>query len=287
MVGTAWHQRTFPYPLLASWTGDYADCTFGIDEPRATIHGGVGIEIDLSFKLTSAYLGDLIAEDKAHYAVAVSCPKTFAQTTYRMNGDKLLTLNAMDFSEEIYLTPYVVSSVDQQGFISSEHVQEWREYRPGGFTVPEAGILAVGNIVKVTIEQTGIHSVIDLVADSNVEKGQFHVELRDERIKIHVEPGDKESIEAIRQRRAIRDTSYAALFTSLYLSAVSEALREMSQHQHTRWAFAMRIALERCGVSDQSNLESISGQELRYAQMILENPMSGFLEAAVNVEDEV
>ena len=286
MVGNAWHQRTFPYPLLASWTGDYEGCDFGIDDSQVTLRSGAEIEVMLQFRLTSDYLADLIESDDAGYAVAVSCPKTFTQTTYRLEGDApSLLLRAADYSEEIYITPYIVSLTALDGFSSKEHMREWLLYRPDGFTVPEAGILAVGNIVRVTVEEVGVHSVIDLVADSNVVKGLFHVELGYERIKIHVEPGDKESIEALRRRKA-RDTGYEGLFASLYLSAVAEALREMPQYEHTRWAFAMRIALERHGVSGPNIAESIEGQELRYAQMILENPMSGFLEAAINREDE-
>ena len=286
MVGNAWHQRTFPYPLLASWTGDYEDCDFGIDDSRVTLRSGAEIDIKLQFRLTSDYLADLIDNDEAGYAVAVSCPKTFAQTTCQLEGNTpSLLLRAPDYSEEIYLTPYIVSLTALQGFSSDEHMQEWRLYRPDGFTVPEAGILAVGNIVRVTVEDVGVHSVIDLVADSNIEKGLFHVELGYERIKIHVEPGDKESIEALRRRKA-KDTGYEGLFASLYLSAVAEALREMPQYAHTRWAFAMRIALERHGISGPNIAEIVDGQELKYAQMILENPMSGFLEAALNREDE-
>ena len=287
MVSSAWHQRTLPYPLLASWTGDYPDVSFGLSDANATVRGGVDLEISLGFHLTSRYLGDLIAEGGAYYAVAVSCPKTFTQKTYRAAGSQeSLTLKAMDFAEEIFLTPYIFSSSDMPGFISNEHAAEWREHRPDGFTVPEAGILAVGNVVKIAIEQAGVHSVIDLVSDPNVEKGRFRVELGGERIKIHAAPGDKERIEAIRRRRSAKDTGYAALFVSFYLSAVAEALREMADYQHTRWAFALRTALERCDVSDPRNPEAVRGRELEYAQRILNSPVSGFLEAALRREDE-
>ena len=151
--------------------------------------------------------------------------------------------------------------------------------------MPEAGVLAVGRVVRITIEETGVNSVIDLVGNTKVGDGMFHVELDGERIKIHVAPGDKERIESLRQRRAKSDTGFAGLFPSLYLSAVSEALRQLPEHQNARWAFAMRVALQRCGL-DNVSPDLMQERSLVYAQQILDHPLSGFLEAATSREED-
>lgn len=284
MVGT-WHQRTFPYPLLASWTGDYNDCEFGINAPHATLRNGSLIDVDLKLKLTSDYLGGLIEQGDAQYVVEVSCPKTFARSTQTVAAVERLELKAEDYAEELYLTPYIVSSTLLDNFVSNEHTPEWREHRPDGFTIPEAAVLAVGNVVRITIEETGVNSVIDLVANRQVEDGVFHVELGGERIQIHVALSDKEQIESLRQHRTRGDSGFAALFPSLYLSAVSEALRQLREHQNSRWAFAMRSAIERCGLGNVS-AELIEERSLVYAQQILDHPMSGFLESATSREED-
>ena len=287
MLGNAWHQRMFPYPLLASWTGDYVNRDFRLEGTKARLLSGAEITVQMKFRLTSEYLSDLIQSGFAQYAVTVSCPKTFAQTTHQLGEQDSLLLKASDYTERIQITPYIVSTRAIEGFMSREHAAEWREHRPKGFNIPEAGILAVGNITEVTIENAGVNSVIDLVADPNVDAGLVNVELGDQRIKIHVAPEDKMKIEALRQRKSLKDTGYAGLFASLYLAAVSEAIRQLSHHQDTRWAFAIGNALERCGVSYISDSEKVADQSLKYAQMILEHPMSGFLEAATGREDEV
>ena len=213
MVGT-WHQRTFPYPLLATWTGDYQGCEFGLSEPRATLRNGNLIEVHLDFRLTSEFLGDLIDKGDAQYVVEVACPKTFIRFTRAVSAEVRLELEAGDYAEELFLTPQVVSSVPLADFITDEHTPEWCEHRPEGFNVPEAGVLAVGRVVRITIEETGVNSVIDLVGNTKVGDGMFHVELDGERIKIHVAPEDKERIESLRQRRAKSDTGFAGLFPS-------------------------------------------------------------------------
>ena len=91
MVGT-WHQRTFPYPLLATWTGDYQGCEFGLSEPRATLRNGNLIEVHLDFRLTSEVLGDLIDKGDAQYVVEVACPKTFTRFTRAVSAEIRLEL---------------------------------------------------------------------------------------------------------------------------------------------------------------------------------------------------
>ena len=281
----AWHQRSFPYPLLASWTGDYRDCDFGLSVLQATLRDGSAIDVGLEFRLTSEYLCGLIDSGSAQYVVEIACPKTFVRCTRSVSVEDRLDLEAGDYAEELFLTPQIVCSAPLADFISDEHSPEWREYRPEGFSVPEAGVLAVGKVVRITIEETGVNSVIDLIGNSQVEDGVFHVELDEERIKIHVSPGDKGRIETLRQRRIKGDPGFAALFPSLYLSAVSEALRQLREHQNSRWAFAMRAALERCGL-DNVSPDLIQERSLVYAQQILEHPMSGFLEAATSREED-
>ena len=284
MVGN-WHQRMFPYPVLAAWTGDYEESEFGVSTHDALLRNGSLIEINLQLRLTSEYLDNLIAVGDAQCVVEISCPKTFARHTQSVSLEDNLSLKSGDYAEEMFITPLIVSARPLDGFISREHAAEWREHRPKGFSLPEAGILAIGNTVRVMIEETGVNSVIDLVSNSQVEDGIFHVELDGERIKIHVSPEDKERVESLRRRRGGADTGFSALFPSMYLSAVSEALRQLRDHQNSRWAFAMRVALERCGYGHVS-IESVQEQSLVYAQRILEHPMNGFLDAALSREED-
>ena len=282
---TLWHHRTLPYPLLSSWTGDYPACEFGFSGTQAILRNGSLIDVKFSIQLTSGYLNDLIDSGDADYVVEVSCPKTFFRHTLPVSPADSVVLRADDCAEELFLTPQIVSSKRLESFISEEHAPEWREHRPAGFSVPEVSILAVGNVVRITIEETGINSVIDLVANSQVDDGIFQIELDGERIKIHVAPNDKERIESLRQQRGRNETGFSGLYPSLYLSAVSEGLRQLNDHQNARWAFTMRLALEKCGLGGVS-ADLIAEQSLVYAQHILEQPMSGFLDAATSREEE-
>lgn len=279
---TTWHQRMLPYPLLAPWTEDYEGCAFGVDVPEAVLNNGREVRVGLVFRLGSDTLRSLIERSDARYAVEVSCPRTFVRSTHQAFEQDELVLEAGDYADEILLTPYIVSTRVLEEFRSPEHASEWRYHRPDGFSVPIAGILAVGNSTRIILEDSGVTSVIDLVANSNVPDGTFNVQLDDERIKIHVPLAEKEKIEAVRTRRG-SSVEFAALFPGLYLHAVAEGLRNLSEHQ-TRWAFTIRNALESAGHGDV-DAELLSNDALRYAQELMERPVGAFLTAAMSADE--
>ena len=279
---TTWHQRMLPYPLLAPWTEDYEGCAFGVDVPEAVLNNGREVRVGLVFRLGSDTLRSLIERSDARYAVEVSCPRTFVRSTHQAFEQDELVLEAGDYADEILLTPYIVSTRVLEEFRSPEHASEWRYHRPDGFSVPIAGILAVGNSTRIILEDSGVTSVIDLVANSNVPDGTFNIQLDDERIKIHVPLAEKEKIEAVRTRRG-SSVEFAALFPGLYLHAVAEGLRNLSEHQ-TRWAFTIRNALESAGHGDV-DAELLRNDALRYAQELMKQPVGTFLAAAMSADE--
>lgn len=281
---TTWHQRMLPYPLLAPWTEDYEHSSFGVEVPVAVLNNGREVRVALVFRLYSDTLRSLIERGEARYAVEISCPRTFVRSTHQAFEQDELVLEAGDFDEEILLTPYIASTRGLEEFMSPEHASEWRDFRPDGFSIPIAGILAVGNSTRIILEDSGVSSVIDLVANSNVPEGTFSVHLDDDRIKVHVPIVEKEKIEAVRTRRG-SSIEFAALFPGLYLHAVAEGLRNMAEYENTRWAFTMRNALERVGHSDV-DVELLRNDALRYAQELMEQPIGAFLTAAMNSDEE-
>ena len=281
---TMWYQRLLPYPLLAPWTEDYKDAAFGVDVPEAVLNNGRQIKISLLFRLSANSIRDLLDNGKAKYALEVRCPKTFVSNTQEALAQDELLLEAGDFAEEVLLTPYVVSTCRLEEFTSLEHAQEWRDNRPEGFSIPTAGILAVGNTTRVVLEDSGVNSVIDLVANPGVAAGTFHVQLDEERIKIHVPIVEKETIEAVRKRRG-SGVEFTGLFPGLYLHAVAEALRNFTEHEDTRWAFTLRNALEKCGHGG-IDMDLLKADALKYAQELMGQPVGAFLTAAIRSEEE-
>lgn len=281
----AWNDRLLPHPLLAPWTDDYGDATFVATVPSAVLNNGKHINLTVKYHLTSKTLSKLIFEKKAQYVALIVCTRTSSRNTFVSSQDEdLLILEAGDYARELIVTPYVVATSQIEGLCSDEHAEEFLDTNPTGFAVFPGSILAVGETTRIALEEGGSpSSVIDLVRDPNIEGGLFRVDLEQDRIKIHVAPSDKERIEALRQHTA-DSTEMAALFPSVYLHAVVEALRNLPDYPDTQWTSTMRQALESHQISADD--EEVRERALEYAQTLMERPIGRLLTAFTSRDTE-
>ena len=280
---TTWNDRLLPYPLLAPWTDDYPNAAFTAQVPHAIINNGLQINLTIKYHLTSQYLRALITEGSAHFISVIACTRTFSRISQTCDQeDDLCILDAGDFAEALKLTPYVVTKQPLEGFISNEFAEEITIIKPTGFDIPAGSILAVGNSTDIELEEVGSpFSVIDLVASNSVDSGTFKVDLEENRIKVHMHPEDKNRIEALRQH-GNQSWEMAVLFPSIYLHAISEALRNVVDYPDHRWSRTMRAALERHNITVDDEELKISA--LTHAQTLMERPI-GTLMTALSREE--
>ena len=169
------------------------------------------------------------------------------------------------------------------GFSSAELAEEIIQIKPDGFHIPVESILAVGDSTNIELEEGGSpYAVIDLVADTNVDNGTFKVDLDDNRLKVYMAPRDKDRIEALRQHGE-HSWEMAVLFPSIYLHAISEALRNLADYPEARWSRTMRKVLERHDIVADD--EDLKGNALTYAQILMEKPVGTLMTALSREED--
>ena len=283
---STWNDRLLPHPLLAPWTDDYEEATFIAQVPHAVLNNGRDINLTVKYHLTSAVLRHLVTEGKAEYVGQVACNKTFYRNSFGSDQeDELYILDAGQFADELKLTPYVVATQPIEAFISEEHNPEIREFKQNGFPISTGSILAVGDSTNVLLEEGGSpYSVIDLVSNPQVEYGVFIVDLEDNRIKIHMSRECKQQAETMRKHGRL-SLGLATLFPGVYLHAVTEALRNLGEHQEHHWAQTIGRALENHGINPTDD-ESLKFNALAHAQKLMENPLGKLLTAfSKEVED--
>ena len=272
----SWNERFIPYPVLTPSNDDYNSSRFEllVNEP---VRSGGMLNIPFELEVSSGSLKELISKSKAQYVIQTSCIKTVARGTYNtfLNADTLV-LSDGDYSDTLTLTPYILAVDEISNFKSDEHTPEWRLYHPEGFEIEEAGILAVGNDVEITLSPDSIGSVIDLVAMPRVE-GMFDVDLDGEHIVISVSMEDKQRIDVMR-KQSERELAHAALFPGLYLHAITSAIQAVSDYEDRRWAQTILNQLEDKGI--RADRETLQAQSLHYAQLLMEQPLAKHLDAA-------
>ena len=280
-----WNDRHLPHPVLAPWTNDYGAGSFGAIVPHAVEGNGKRINFTIKYHLTSEALRDLITDGSAQYVTIITCPITSSRTALPTTQDEdVHVLEAGDYAGYLLLTPYIVAARPLAGYTSEELADEFRHFRPGGFDVPAGALLAVGEHTKMDLDDSGSpESVIDLVSNPMVDVGSFRVDLGEPRIKVYVSWEDKLRIESLRERGA-SSTAGATLFPSVYLHAVTEALRNLSAFEDASWVRSIRRALEdkRVTVDD----EILREDALRFAQELMNKPLGTLLTAFANQEEE-
>lgn len=199
---TTWNPRYLPHPLLAPWNDDYGDSAFSAIVPQAVLSNGAAISFTIKYNLTSPYLRTLITEGKAKYVALITCAKTSSRNAYPSNQDEdVHVLNANDYAEKFILIPYVVAMQRIKDFTSDEHAEEFKQFKPDGFEIAPASILAVGEESHITLkEDNNPYSIIDLVSNPKIDNGVFDMNWDEQRIKIQVSPDNKKQIEAIRKK---------------------------------------------------------------------------------------
>ena len=282
----AWNDRQLPHPLLAPWTDDYGERTFGAIVPHAVEGNGRNISLTIKYQLNSDALHKLISKKDAQYAAVVTCSRTSLRTTLTASqDDDVQVLEAGDYADELILAPYVLTMRELHGFTTDEFADEFRRFKPEGFYLPSGAILAVGEQTRILLDESGSpESVIDLVKDPSRPNGIVAVDLDEPRIKIHLSPEDKKRIEAFRERGPTSVES-ATLFPAVYLHAVTEALRSLSFYSNeTSWVRSIRLALEKENITADD--ETLKNNALDYGQILMRRPVERLLMAFAREEEE-
>ena len=279
-----WHQRLLPYPLLSKTTNDYPLSGFNCQVRNSALSNGEIINLALEYQLNCESLQSLIEQRQADYAVQTTCVRTYNRQLHPAQQDMLqyLSLPAEDYAHEIIATPYVVATEPVQGFISPDHAAEIRELKPDGFDLPRGAILAVSDSIRVAISETSLHSAIDLVANTDTNRGHYDIDLTTDRIKLYVNPTDKLLLERIRNQQPDQ-AGRTALTATFYLNAITQAIHQMDEFPESGWAQAIRVALERHQI-DADN-ETIRRNAPWYAQVILEAPLGRLLAGLTDATD--
>ena len=279
-----WHQRLLPYPLLSKSTNDYPLSGFNCLVRNSALSNGQVINLALEYQLNCEPIQTLVEKRQADYAIQTTCVRTFNRQLHIAGQDRFqyLSLPAEDYAHEIIATPYVVATEPIQGFTSPDHAAEIRELKPDGFDLPPGAILAVSDSIRIAISETSLHSAMDLVANIDIQRGHYDIDLTTERIKLYVNPADKLLLERIRSQRTDQ-AGRTALTATFYLNAITQALHQMNEYPESGWAQAIQIALERHQI-DTDN-ETIRQNAPRYAQVILEAPLGRLLTGLTDVKD--
>lgn len=266
-----------PHPVLSKQRQDYLpECHFEVVTPQSMLAaGGKEIAITVKYLLSSPTLLKMVADQRAAYICVVECPRTYRRERYASHSDEdLLLLNREEWQGTLTVAPYVAATQDIPAFIAPEHSPLVKALAPGGVDLPAGAILAIGDIIEVELEEDkGVESIFDLAPNRELPAGSFGTDLTGQRIAINLHPDDLAKINAVRYQMH----QEPMLHQALYLHALEQAMRNLSDHAGKRWATVIQHKLEQHSI--YADAEELAEKSEGYAQLIFENPLTRMINA--------
>lgn len=271
---------TYPTPVLSPWTDDHANsCGYGITtEKNAYLNHQGHLVAKILHRVDCSILSEAIKAGIAICAIRVSSPKTLKRETFISNDDNPFAHEVQLVSNHyvgddkagiaITLTPFIVANDDQPWNITDHYHTEYSKAGLENFYPGKGGLLAAGNGVKISADDISPESIVDIsiTDDSKNDPHRFTVDLDGDRIIIKVDKTTHEQI----QRTQIGKYE-PVLHSTLYLHAITEALRNLGDYPDTRWTESLTDALTKHNCP--TDTDEIRSNPLLYSQILLEHPL--------------
>lgn len=285
---------TYSTPVLAPWTDDHnGRCGYGITtEKKAYINNQGHLVAKVLHRVDCSILSEAIKEGTAICAIRVSSPKTLKRETFIPNDDNPFAHEIRLASNHyvgdnntgiaITLTPFIVANNDDLWGITDHYHADYTKAGLENFDPGRGGLLAAGDGVKISADDTSPESIVDIsiTDDLKNEPHRFTVDLDGDRIIIKVNRTTHEQIQ-----RAQIGKYEPVLHGSLYLHAITEALRNLGNYPDTRWTESLTDALTKHKCPTES--EEIRSNPLLYSQILLEHPLQKTMDVlSQNLYDE-
>ena len=264
-----------PHPVLRPDGADYRQgLGFDMsltDNPRYTLDGKILVPV--RFNLESKFMRKLIHDKKALITVVVKCPRTYERMMVDVDGlESTLELPHGSYADKIWLSPHVSATEPIEHFKSKEHHAEFSGVE---INLPAGAILARGSDAELTIDalQT-LSAAIRLMTNNELEKGQYYVDVEDDHIEISMHDETRRGVESMRK------TSRHLLYPSVYMTALTHAIQNVTTDGTRKWEEALRKTLVNIDIC-VDNEEDLQCNAYIYAQKLLKYPVRFITEPVV------
>lgn len=261
--------KTFPYPVLRPLSDDYLEAKLRADTVPTVWDKALSVEIKMDFTLKDAdSLRELLDAGKAEYAALLVSRDTYFRELIRSaepTFSKVFEGGKLKGRVEVY--PFILATKDIPDYVP-EGIHP--EFGGDPFSIENGDVIALDEATEFWVEQdyfASLNSVIELVEADDVEMGRVEVGLDSDMMQIKVNPRQKKLLDSWRGQANLRPV----LFNSIYLPAVMDAIRAMSQssdYEDEKWHKAFTGACAGLGEEIEEGVDCLD-----VAQKLLKSPL--------------
>ena len=223
-------RKAFPYPVLRPGSSDYQSGEFSMESELNREFGSTKIQLKAVFNLINPEQKKLIEEEKAKFALLVSCSSTFYRNVIESKENMVnYCFTKGQLYEKVELCPFVVTTKNLNGF----KLDVWHEdYSQMSFDLKVGSVLAVGEsrIFHIDLaEESPPESIFLLQKDNSLEVGQWNCSFGSDhdKVTISLSEDDYDHINSIRVDN--KGDANIFLLNSVYFPALVWLLSEMDR----------------------------------------------------------
>jgi hypothetical protein len=231
------HEGTrFPHPVLSDDTGDYPTGNFDIGITVAEVPERSEVSLDYRIELVEPQLEQLIADGLAGVGIFVTCRDTyFSQLCTLGLEPSRFSFPTGSLVGRVAIRPLIWARRRIENFLlTAAH----EEFGRGEATFSAGAVLALADeiIINVGREKLAqIESIFSLAKSPDLAKGEFSLDLDDDKIKILVAESDYNRVNDLRHA----NHGKPIILNSVYLPAVMQVLDTLragaASYEGRRW----------------------------------------------------
>ena len=269
--------KTFPHPILWGEGKEYGDYVQGKFQAKFSFeldknYGDVSISY--KFVVSEDKICELINDGKAVYVIEIYCSLTLIRLLFKTNEKEgQFPLGKGKLHGRTEMTAFIVCTEDIENYSSMNFNPEFGANAT--FNLSLGDVLAADgpfifywdyDVVKP------LRSVFELVGNDKIKVGMFDVDTSGEKVKILMNPRDKNSFESIRQSSTQKPSAML-----VYFAAVTEVLYHMKSidsdvSEEKKWYRTIKYKLGKMGQSVDSM------EPFNVSQKLLNKPLERILQ---------
>ncbi|WP_319380175.1 hypothetical protein [Thiomicrorhabdus sp.] len=260
-------QKAFPYPVLRPYSDDYLDCEFQvIIDPEVSDNK---LSIGIEFIISNDEIKKEIEQGRASFVSVISCRDTFfkrVEVTQESNINAVYPADSL--RGEVRIENYIVATNTIKNFTSVDLNKEFEgvqiDFEPGDVLAQEEPYL-----LYIDKEYFGhVVSVLELVKRSDLDYGEFNIDIEDEHIKIELNPEMKDSIDEARNETSNK----LILMNSIYMLAITYAVDNLKRAKEDYANYKWADVIEKQALNNSISLDS-NEDAYKIASKLMKNPL--------------
>ena len=294
----------FPHPVLCNETNDYPGCTF--DTSILSVDdGGDSIQIEIEYIINCEDIQKLIEEDKAYFAVRITCAKTSYRELFepKRKTDKsiIVEIEKQRISDQIGIQSYVVAKEQIDSFLPLQRNNEYFGSIPANIKKGDILALELGRTIKLDSEYEREVSGVVLITEYSGENIDIKYASADEEgegadyITIRLPNNTYDRYSKLRKRKLYKKDVERFLQATVVLPAIVEAVTLLKYEQQydlpedtykysgALWAESIEGALRKKGIDLRETNQT--GYEL--ANCILKDVVGDSLNDLIRKMDDI